>query len=286
MWFVSSLIIAVQGHGRLMDPPGRSSMWRFAETNDLLRPFKDMIAIHYTDNGLNCGGRDFQASQNGACGVCGDAVNLARPRPHEDGGKYGKGIISGQFEPGQVMTTQTQITAHHKGWVEFKLCSRETTSANDLKSCLDDNILQVTSGGSKFMLEDTHDSHYARGGYWYEIDVVLPASVTCTRCVLQWRYRAGNSWGCDKLGDCGLGKGAQEEFVNCADIQISGDVTVTTPPPLTASSRTTTTLPDGKTCGEWESQHPFVELVDNTSQDTKDSCSSTADDGKLATFVT
>lgn len=36
----------VGGHGMLLDPPGRSSMWRF---------FPDQPP-NYNDNGINCGG--------------------------------------------------------------------------------------------------------------------------------------------------------------------------------------------------------------------------------------
>ena len=56
----------------------------------------------------------------------------------------------------------------------------------------------------------------------------LPPSVTCAQCVLQWTYNAGNSWGCDldDPSNCCVGCGAQENFVNCADVAIeaSGDV--------------------------------------------------------------
>lgn len=36
----------VQGHGRLMDPPARNSMWRFGFPNP----------VNYNDNELFCGG--------------------------------------------------------------------------------------------------------------------------------------------------------------------------------------------------------------------------------------
>ena len=52
--------------------------------------------------------------------VCGDAYGLKEPRPHEDGGKYGARIVSRIYQSGQSMKTKTQITAHHKGWLEFK----------------------------------------------------------------------------------------------------------------------------------------------------------------------
>ena len=37
------------GHGYLMDPPARASMWR--------EPYKFSTPVNYDDNGLNCGGR-------------------------------------------------------------------------------------------------------------------------------------------------------------------------------------------------------------------------------------
>ena len=37
---------AVEGHGRLMDPPARNSMWRFGFPNP----------VNYNDNELYCGG--------------------------------------------------------------------------------------------------------------------------------------------------------------------------------------------------------------------------------------
>ena len=52
--------------------------------------------------------------------------------------------------------------------------------------------------------------------------------IECSRCVLRWRYHAGNNWGCDSSNVCGIGEGHQEEFVNCADIQIyKGEATPT-----------------------------------------------------------
>ena len=38
--------------------------------------------------------------QGGKCGVRGDAFGDVEPRQHEDGGKYGKGIITAQYQPG------------------------------------------------------------------------------------------------------------------------------------------------------------------------------------------
>jgi hypothetical protein len=38
----------------------------------------------------------------GECGVCGDPVNKPKPRPHEAGGQYAKGIIARRYSVGQV----------------------------------------------------------------------------------------------------------------------------------------------------------------------------------------
>ncbi|KAG8271337.1 hypothetical protein J6590_065229 [Homalodisca vitripennis] len=54
----------------------------------------------------------------------------------------------------------------------------------------------------------------------YEVRYHLPPEVTCTQCVLQWRYLAANNWGrCDNAS-ARIGCGPQEEFRACADIAI------------------------------------------------------------------
>lgn len=49
---------------------------------------------------------------------------------------------------------------------------------------------------------------------------MLPESLTCTQCILQWRYVAGNNWGTCPNGTGAVGCGPQEEFRACADILI------------------------------------------------------------------
>jgi hypothetical protein len=46
----SCLILLVASHGRLMEPPNRSSLWRFPEFDELGVPH------NYEDNQLFCGG--------------------------------------------------------------------------------------------------------------------------------------------------------------------------------------------------------------------------------------
>lgn len=51
------------GHGSLIEPPSRSSAWRFG--------FK--TPANSNDNELYCGGLQHQIANGGKCGVCGDA---------------------------------------------------------------------------------------------------------------------------------------------------------------------------------------------------------------------
>ena len=105
----------VAGHGHLMDPPQRSSMWRFGFD----------VPANYQDNELFCGGFDvivrvmcscvdinpfsclpqvqYNEVNQGRCGECGDEWGLARPRPNDEGGLYGTGIIGRNYTEGQVI---------------------------------------------------------------------------------------------------------------------------------------------------------------------------------------
>merc|ERR1711935_230275 len=82
-------------HARFIEPPSRSSMWRFGFNNP-----KD-----YQDNEGFCGGFGVQwnSRNNGRCGICGDQADL-RVRQHEaPGGKYANGVIVRQYSQGQVI---------------------------------------------------------------------------------------------------------------------------------------------------------------------------------------
>merc|ERR1712130_26723 len=56
-------------------------------------------------------------------------------------------------------------------------------------------------------------------GYWNST-VILPADMTCSQCILQWTYTAGNDWGTCENGTQAVGCGPQEQFRACADIEI------------------------------------------------------------------
>ncbi|KAK2704501.1 hypothetical protein QYM36_016783 [Artemia franciscana] len=176
IWIV--VVVHVKGHGRLLDPPQRSSMWRAG--------YK--VPINYDDNGLFCGGMNNQWSINGGrCGECGDPYQQKRPRPNEEGGLYGTGTIGRTFIAGQVIVAKVELTQSHMGFFQFKLCKKETKEELTTQHCLDKNILQLENGsGNKYYVQDPRPGmHYPR--------IQLPKNLVCENCVLQWHYTAGKS---------------------------------------------------------------------------------------------
>ena len=221
---LSSLIVLnlatfTSGHGRLIEPAARNAAWRYG--------FK--TPTNFNDNQQNCGGFAIQKANNGKCGVCGDAYNSNR-QTHVYPGKYATGVITKTYTAGKVIRVKVEITANHKGWFEFRLGkinnAKEPVSQGKLT-----HLLQLVEGGTRWYLESAENKVYS-------IDLKLPDGLTCDHCVLQWWWKCGNSWGCDDgTNNCGIGRGAQETFVNCADISIfpnddssNGDQTTVQPP--------------------------------------------------------
>lgn len=193
----------------------QGSMWRFGFD----------VPPNYNDMSNYCGGKDNQwTTQKGRCGVCGDPYQ--GPREHEDGGTYATGIIGRTYESGEMINTTIDITANHFGYFEFRLCPVDIGKLRRprrlTQQCLDQHILKIGPSDSKSNGDNTR--YYLPHGnksYFY-VPVELPSEIiSCKHCVLQWKYHAGNTWGKDQQGRKCLGcADQQEEFYNCADIEI------------------------------------------------------------------
>ncbi|KAL8591921.1 hypothetical protein ACOMHN_039974 [Nucella lapillus] len=212
LFFFSSWVHVpgVAGHGRLMDPPSRSSMWRVGFNS----------TPNYDDNQLFCGGVTMQWGQyKGKCGVCGDP--WPGPRDNEPGGKYANGIITRKYREGEVIEIYVQLTANHKGYFEFRLCQHDNPFTNITQQCLDKHLLVLDSTGkTRYKVPEGPYSVTSD----IKLKVRLPTDVKCGACVLQWKYNAGNSWGSDPTtGESCIGCGPQEQFYGCADIAIGRD---------------------------------------------------------------
>ncbi|CAL4108772.1 unnamed protein product, partial [Meganyctiphanes norvegica] len=203
---LAALAALIAGHGYMIYPAQRSSLWRYGIDS----PF------NYEDNELFCGGLTNMWDVNdGKCGECGDPYQDPRPRANEAGGLYGNGIIFKEFKAGEVVDVDVTITTNHRGWFEFKLCPVSSPTELVTQECLDQHPLHVADGvsGTRYWLTD-----FGKGNF--TVPVKLPDDITCDQCVMQWWYQGGNNWGDCGNGTSTLGCGAQETFVNCADIAI------------------------------------------------------------------
>ncbi|XP_034176901.2 uncharacterized protein LOC117602697 [Osmia lignaria lignaria] len=193
----------INGHGMMMSPVSRSSAWREGFP----------VEINYNDNELFCGGFQIQMEQNGGkCGECGDNYALPRPRPNDNGGIYGLGIIVKKYSPNEIINVKVQLTANHRGTFRFNLCQLMNEHHVETEECFDEHPLQLADGSYELSVPPSKAK--------FDIPIRLPANFTCEHCVLRWHYRTGNNWGECEDGSTGLGCGPQETFRNCADVSI------------------------------------------------------------------
>ncbi|XP_015518735.1 uncharacterized protein LOC107223546 [Neodiprion lecontei] len=204
------LVGGIFGHGMLVDPVNRSSMWRKGYSTP----------INYNDNENFCGGYAKQWSENsGQCGICGDDYALKQPRPNENTGTYGNGIIVATYEQGSWVNLTVMITANHRGYFNFNICPLEDgPEVIETEDCFEMYPLILDEGSYDYTLATS-----ATGSY--TATVKLPDSLVCEHCVLRWHWRTGNNWGLcstdDGFGQTGsLGCGPQETFRTCSDISI------------------------------------------------------------------
>jgi len=202
---LSFLVVNVHGHGRLIEPPSRSTMWRYGFDTP----------PNYNDHESYCGGftRQWQTNR-GKCGICGDAWDEPQPRANEAGGRYGRGVITRKYRKGQSIKVRIELTANHMGHFEFRLCPNNNPAKPATQACLDRYLLEQSSG--------VGPSYFpGPGNRVFETQYQLPNDLTCVQCVFQWRYIAANNWGTCKNRTSKVGCGPQEEFRACSDVVIT-----------------------------------------------------------------
>ncbi|XP_012254771.2 uncharacterized protein LOC105685357 [Athalia rosae] len=213
VWLIVLNILQVLGHGMVMDPVNRGSMWRKGYPTP----------INYNDNANYCGGYAKQWMTNdGKCGVCGDDYSSKRPRDNENTGKYGTGIVVASYRRGSQVNVTLLITANHKGYFKFNICDLSGANEKEVETeaCFDAYPLSLIDGSDNYKLVSE------RTGL-FQVPLKLPDTLEiCDRCVLRWHYTTGNNWGfcTDENGVAqgygALGCGPQETFRTCSDISI------------------------------------------------------------------
>ncbi|XP_061399708.1 uncharacterized protein LOC133335447 [Musca vetustissima] len=200
---LATLVDYSWGHGMMLNPPGRSSRWRFDST----------APINYNDNANYCGGFGVHYYTNGGkCGLCGDNYADPVPRDNELGGKYGgSGVIVKSFVDTYTAVIGFKITANHMGHITYHLCNLDEFG-KESEECFAKYPLKFADGSDKFYIGQTLGD--------IETTVVLPPGLSCKHCVLRWTYTAGNNWGTCEDGTGAIGCGNQETFKSCADVSI------------------------------------------------------------------
>ena len=73
----------------------------------------------------------------GKCGICGDAYD-AKVKEHEaPEGKYANGIIVREYQAGDIIAVNVQVTSNHKGYFYFRICPNDNTAQDPYQECFD-----------------------------------------------------------------------------------------------------------------------------------------------------
>ncbi|KAG6800966.1 hypothetical protein HZU73_03704 [Apis mellifera caucasica] len=197
----------IQGRGLMLDPISRSSAWR--------KGFP--VEPNYNDHELFCGGLNIQYEQNeGRCGECGDDYAIRRPRPNENGGLYGTGVIVKRYKANQIINVKLKLTENRLGTFTFNLCPLNETFHLETEKCFNQYPLK---------LNNIYDYNFQVPNLKTEFNIAVRIpNITCNQCVFRWTYKVGNNFGrCYDNGNPTIGCGPQETIRNCADIAIEPD---------------------------------------------------------------
>lgn len=84
---------------------------------------------------------------------------------------------------GSKIRVGVRITANHKGYFLFDLCSLDKFGKESDK-CFSANRLKLVNGADKYIVPNTNNG-------WFNTTLQLPAGVACKHCVLRWTYNTG-----------------------------------------------------------------------------------------------
>ena len=82
------------------------------------------------------------------------------------------------------MQVTIQISASHLGYFEFRICPNNNRTRAITHECLDQYLLEIVGSPHTTKFYDQLQG-------MYELEVRLPAGLTCSQCVVQWRYHTG-----------------------------------------------------------------------------------------------
>ena len=171
------------GHGRLLNPPSRSSYRHFANDPTIFPFVKELPDV---DDQLFCGEivDDPSVEFIGKCGVCGDSFGQERPRDNEWGGRYGKsGLIPRNYSEGGEIEFEVQTKLHHGGWMEFKLCQMTREDRTEPEECFNskESLIHLENEETRFRVPPRKESR--------NLDRKLIESGTGETKIQGWLYK-------------------------------------------------------------------------------------------------
>lgn len=126
---------------------------------------------------------------DGKCGACGDAYFEAKD--HEAGGKYAQGVIAESYPVGtKYIRVTVKLTTHHKGFFEFRICPHNNPNIPVSQTCLDRHLLHIKEGDEDSGFTKFYPKKH-QGIDIYHLHVEIPPGMTCSQCILNWRYKTG-----------------------------------------------------------------------------------------------
>ena len=88
----------------------------------------------------------------------------------------------------QEVGVAIEVTVQHGGWFEFRICPNNDFRVPVTHECLNRNLLSLADGSGyrKYL-------HVNDPVGFYNVTLRLPTGLTCTQCVLQWKWHTGKS---------------------------------------------------------------------------------------------
>ena len=130
---------------------------------------------------------------DGKCGFCGDPWDAREPRPNEAGGIYGQGVIGRTYYLDKgFIDVRIEVLSSVQGFFQFNLCPNNDIAERISQDCLDEYPLKILSKDQKISYGRRYYPEISPGKRGQvSLSLEIPEGLTCTQCVLQWRWRGG-----------------------------------------------------------------------------------------------
>ncbi|XP_043286717.1 uncharacterized protein [Venturia canescens] len=145
------------------------------------------------------------------CAACGDLLQDIQPRPFENGGKYGRGLIVRSYAAGSIIKVVVRMRTQKDGYYEFWVCPLQNETMIETEACFDQYKLTNLSG--EYQIPRWGDNNLT------EMNLHLPQNLTCDHCVLRSQFVTMNKLPCND-GRLSFTCGEQRVYRTCSDVKI------------------------------------------------------------------